>query len=916
MSDRRRDSSSSEDDPYDLAENYYGSQTNPTTATKNSKYGRVRTFSVFEPKLSNEFLSNFKTPDFIQERSKESTPIPGQESSNENLNSNDNSNSNVDFNSNSNFGSNVNSNLVSQLQSFNNSQESISPSSTPIPHSIDNGFGENDENKNENSLGSPPMVNPNIKSNSKAKAIANLNPPSMTFEQNHDAFNPSSKRKNSIVPIYGNISTDALGDFDPTKAATLKSNDLLNKKFPFRRASVDDTVIRPKKFYISDVNLTLKELLQNEDTDHDYQITIDDNGPKVLQLGTANSNGFNQASIRGTYMLSNLLQELTIARRFGRNQLILDEDRLTENPVKRMKRLISTQFWKALTRELNSDNIIDMAKDSKIQEEIVDEKDGTVHVSQESIRIYIPYDRPDQYEYFSSMRSVNDKLDVQYLPEVIDAKYIKSINKKPGLLSLAAHRDPDDPTRMVNQPYVVPGGRFNELYGWDSYMIVIGLLVDVTPTKKTNLKLSRGMTENFIYEIKHYGKILNANRSYYLGRSQPPFLTDMALRVFNKAVEVEPENLPDLIDFLKRSVLAAISEYNTVWCCKPRLDEDTGLSCYHPEGIGIPPETEPSHFDSILKPYLEHHKLEQKEFIQRYNDGIIKEPKLDEYFLHDRAVRESGHDTSYRLEGKAAYLATVDLNSLLYKYEIDIAYIIETFFNGELEHPKFRTKETPDKWRKLADIRQSNISKYLWNEQDSIFYDYNIKTKQQTGYESATCFWPLWSNAATSHQAELLVKNSLPKFEEAGGLVSGTLKSRGEISLNRPSRQWDYPYGWAPQQILAWMGFANYGYDGISRRLVYRWLYMMIRAFVDYNGVVVEKYNVLKGAVPHKVDAEYGNQGADFKGVATEGFGWVNSSFEFGLTFINLHAQRNLGILTPPEVFLNKLNEEQRKLYY
>lgn len=77
--------------------------------------------------------------------------------------------------------------------------------------------------------------------------------------------------------------------------------------------------------------------------------------------------------------------------------------------------------------------------------------------------------------------------------------------------------------------------------------------------------------------------------------------------------------------------------------------------------------------------------------------------------------------------------------------------------------------------------------------------------------------------------------------------------------------------GWAPQQMLAWMGLRRYGYTDDAFRLAYRWLYMVTKAFVDYHGVVVEKYNLVERKAPHRVDAEYGNQGADFKGVAQEG---------------------------------------------
>lgn len=701
----------------------------------------------------------------------------------------------------------------------------------------------------------------------------------------------------------------------------LDGNDMLevashnkNHVFRLRRALVDLTRLKPRKFYIPDIDATLKELLENEDTDHNFQITIEDTGPKVFNLGTVNSKGYVKAQIYGTYLLSNLLQELTIAKRFGRKEMVLDERRLSENPVKRLQRLIQTQFWRSLTRQLNKDNILEMLADTKILEDYTDIH-GVVHKNQPTHRIYVPYNRDDQYNYFMAIKNDNPDwpLHVERLPQKIDAEYIKSINDKPGLLSLLMYPDPEDPTNLVSQPYVVPGGRFNEQYGWDSYMETLGLLTDVTSDHQNHLRLARGMAENFIFQIQHYGKILNANRLYYLGRSQPPFLTDMTLRIFNKTMEVAPERYNDTMDFLERALRALIKEYHEVWVCKPRLDEATGLSCYHPEGIGIPPETEATHFDSVLAPYLKKYNLTREEFIAIYNDQKIYEPALDEYFLHDRAVRELGHDTLYRLEGKCAHLATVDLNSLLYKYETDIAFMVMTFFDNKYDyHGEIQTEEM---WLTRAAQRRERINRYLWNEKDLIYYDYNVKEKAQTGYELATTFWPLWAQCATDEQAKAMVTNTVVKLEELGGLAAGTLRLRGEISLDRPSRQWDYPFGWAPQQILAWIGLINYGYDGVARRLAYRWLYMMTKAFVDYNGVVVEKYNVIGTLAPHKVDAEYGNQGLDFKGVANEGFGWVNALYVFGLTLMNLQALRALGTMTPPPVFLRNLHPEQRAFF-
>lgn len=708
----------------------------------------------------------------------------------------------------------------------------------------------------------------------------------------NDPKKQSSQRafnRSRAFSVFENTSTDKKS-FDETYSLQ-------------RRGSEDDSYSSSKgnrRFFIENVDSTLEELLRTEDTDRNFQITVEDNGPKVMKVGTSNSGGYNTINVRGTYMLSNLLQELTIAKSLGRHQIILDEARINENPVARLSRLISKQFWDYLTRRIDCNNIAKIASDTKINT-----PEAKVP------RIYIPYNCPEQFEFYSKASKMHPslKLDVQYLPSNITPEYVKSINDRPGLLALAMREciDPETGEKsLTSYPYAVPGGRFNELYGWDSYMMALGLL------KNGKIDVAKGMVEHFIFEIEHYGKILNANRSYYLCRSQPPFLTDMALQIFKR---IGGENDPNAVAFLKRSFQAAIKEYKTVWVAYPRLDCDTGLSCYHPDGLGIPPETESGHFDAVLKPYLNKYDLPRDEFIKKYNDGKIIEPSLDEFFLHDRGVRESGHDTTYRFEGVCAYLATIDLNSLLYKYERDIADVIQEFYADSYEDPNDGTVTDSAHWRKLAERRKETVTKYMWDEESGFFFDYNVHVKKRTFYQSATTFWSLWSGLATDEQAKTMVEKALPNLEVLGGLVSCTESSRGEISLLRPSRQWDYPFGWAPHQILAWQGLSNYGFKGVATRLAYRWLFIMTKAFVDYNGIVVEKYDITKGTDPHRVVAEYGNQGADFKGVAREGFGWVNSSYILGLEYMNNHAKRALGACIPPVPFFNSLKPSEKKLY-
>lgn len=610
-------------------------------------------------------------------------------------------------------------------------------------------------------------------------------------------------------------------------------------------------------------------------------------------------------------MLSNLLQELTIAKDYGRKQITLDEDRLNENPVSRLSRLIKKSFWVSLTRRIDGHNIEVAGRDPK---------DWT---DDPRPRIYVPPGAPEQLEYYTRIAKERPelRLDVIEIQDEITPEFMRDLNDRPGLLALAMEEKVDEKTGKTDfsgVPFVVPGGRFNELYGWDSYMESLGLMAS------NRVDLAKSMVINFCFCIKHYGKILNANRTYYLMRSQPPFLTDMALRVYERI-----QNEPGALDFLHQATLAAIKEYYSVWMAEPRLDPVSGLSRYRPLGIGVPPETEASHFHHLLSPYAEKHGMEFKEFVQAYNKGHVQEPELDDYFLHDRAVRESGHDTSYRLERICADLATVDLNSLLYKYEVDIARIIRIHFKDKLDIPvEFRTplskdinSESSSVWDRRARRRKMRMDTYLWDEEKGMYFDYNTATQERMNYESCTTFWTMWAGLATPRQAAELMAKALPRFELFGGLVSGTEESRGAVGLDRPTRQWDYPYGWAPQQMLAWTGLLRYGYQEEAERLAYKWLYMITKAFFDFNGVVVEKYDVTRPIDPHRVDAEYGNQGVDFKGAPREGyvltyyhnihntnwiifrFGWVNASYVYGLDILNAHQRRALGAVTPWETY-------------
>ncbi|MEX2191090.1 MAG: trehalase family glycosidase [Bacteroidota bacterium] len=618
-------------------------------------------------------------------------------------------------------------------------------------------------------------------------------------------------------------------------------------------------------------------LLHEEDTDGDLNITIDDphlsgtsRGDKRFWMRDVRGESY---EITGPYFLSNLLQELTLARLNGPDTAWISPSRIFEPPSVHISRFIREHFWDGLTRRVDHKSLPTILCDEK-------------SVSRDGERyLYVPFSDSAAFNYFSDAGRNDTSLNMKVvrLPERVGYDYVKSLEGAHGILSLALRESKGG---LEGVPFVVPGGRFNEMYGWDSYFITLGLLRD------GRLDLAKAMVENFVYQINFYGKILNANRTYYLTRSQPPFLSSMV-----KAVHGHLQKNGGSAVWLREGLRAAIKEYHQVWMSPERITV-IGLNRYYDVGAGPPPEVEPGHFDGVFRRYAKQYKKEPKEFERLYRSGDLNVPELDLYFVHDRCMRESGHDTSYRLEGCCADLATVDLNSLLYKTEADIAGMIEEYFGGrfELENGKY---ETAAVWRSRAAKRKELMNRFLWDPSQAMFFDFNVKGGHRSNYISATTLYPLWSGSASKEQARALVERAIPLMEAPGGIVSSTEGSRGPLSADHPARQWDFPNGWAPHQMLAWAGLQNYGYEEIARRLAYRWLFTITMNAVHYNGTVTEKYDVVKRS--HQVFAEYGNVGADFSYITREGFGWTNASYQVGLSVLPELYRSYLDDLIPPE---------------
>jgi alpha,alpha-trehalase len=616
--------------------------------------------------------------------------------------------------------------------------------------------------------------------------------------------------------------------------------------------------------FLLNIDKVFHALLLQEDTDQDKKITKDDTGPKKFVLVDEATK--QEQIIVGTYYLSNLLQEL--AQLKETNQVVgeVDLDRIQENPVDRISRKIRDDYWNELTRTIDKKGLSEILRDEKTTNEV-----PTLYVSAKD---------KQGVSYFLELEKELKNFKVGILPENFSMEYVEVLNTKPGILALALEQKTYS---LQGVPFVVPGGRFNEMYGWDSYFIGVGLIID------NQLEKAMAIADNFKYQILHYGKILNANRSYYLTRTQPPLYSSLLIAIVKKKT-------PSL-EWLRSHLETVILEYNTVWMVQGKRLTPTGLNRYKADGVGMPFEVEPGHFDDILEPYAKKYNLPIREFEKQYLNRTLVDADLDMYFVHDRSLRESGHDTTDRLINTCANLNSVDINSFLYKYEKDVAYLIATYFGntfqvGDVAH-------TSEEWEQKALFRKDKMNELCWNEKASMYFDYDYVNQEQFPFEAATTFFPLWAGLCDENQAKKLVEVALPQFVKTGGITGSTKASIATAPKEASQRQWDYPFGWAPHQMLLWEGLINYNYLDKAQEMVYRWLWLITKNAVDFNGTIPEKYDLEISS--HKVFAEYGNVGTEFDYIAKEGFGWMNASYQYGLQILSEELKEKLKELTSPD---------------
>jgi alpha,alpha-trehalase len=380
------------------------------------------------------------------------------------------------------------------------------------------------------------------------------------------------------------------------------------------------------------------------------------------------------------------------------------------------------------------------------------------------------------------------------------------------------------------RPYVVPGGRFDEIYYWDSYFTMLGL------EESGRHDLADSMVENFVSLVDRYGHIPNGNRSYFLSRSQPPFFASMVELIVARSRDPAA---------IYAAFLPALSKEYAFWMegadtLEPgkahrrvvRLDDGTLLNRYW--------DDRDSPREESYREDVETARMSNRSAADVYRDL--------------RSGAESGWDFSSRWLADGKSLATinttalvpVDLNSLLFHLETILAKA----------HAVSRKPERAAEFRARAALRKAAVRRYLWDAREGIYTDYLWREGKPTGTVTAASLYPLFFGLATQAQADRVAQVVRARLLKPGGLVTTTVQS---------GQQWDAPNGWAPLQWIAIEGLNAYGKRALAQTITRRWIGRVVTAYRN-TGKLMEKYNVVN---PSLVAG-----GGEYPG--QDGFGWTN----------------------------------------
>ncbi|CAN5477566.1 alpha,alpha-trehalase TreF [soil metagenome] len=452
------------------------------------------------------------------------------------------------------------------------------------------------------------------------------------------------------------------------------------------------------------------------------------------------------------------------------------------------------------------------------------------------------YESEKQKPYFNLSAFVHEYFVVpgQVADDYVSDKTISTaehINRLWGRLTRQADAPVEGSSRIpLPHPYVVPGGRFREIFYWDSYFTMLGLHLS------GRVDLIRGMIDNFAYLIDTFGFIPNGNRTYFLSRSQPPFFALMVRLL------AEIDGKETLVKYRKQLE----KEYDFWMRGKHKLTDVQPVTQRVSKGGSH--STLNRYWDDMTTPRPEAY-WQEVEFAQKMESfGVVP----DVLHNHIRAACESGWDFSSRWFVDQKTMATihtanivpVDLQCLLYSLETTLHDA--ALYSGD-------HKMAYDDYDWLIKDREKAIQQTFWNEETGFFHDYDITTNQQTSALTLAGVFPLFFKLATPEQAQRVHDRLKADFLQSGGWVT---------TLSQTGQQWDWPNGWAPLQWIVYRGLMNYGFMETASEGRDRWLALNDKVF-KATGKMTEKYNVVDASLTTG-GGKYPNQ---------DGFGWTNGVY-------------------------------------
>ncbi|NJN34721.1 MAG: alpha,alpha-trehalase TreF, partial [Saprospiraceae bacterium] len=351
-------------------------------------------------------------------------------------------------------------------------------------------------------------------------------------------------------------------------------------------------------------------------------------------------------------------------------------------------------------------------------------------------------------------------------------------------------------TRLpLPKPYVVPGGRFSEIYYWDSYFTMLGLRAD------GGIDLIENMVDNFAYLIDLQGFIPNGNRSYYLSRSQPPFFACMVQLL----AEIKGESI------FQKYAPQLEKEYN-FWMDGKKEDAGKDLS-YKRRVVHLDGNTLNRYCDDKDLPRPEGFKEDKATAKESGQD-----PKI--VYRHLRSGAESGWDYSSRWFSDGQNLKTIHTTDIL---PVDLNALI---YNLELCLMKSKTLEKKYEeaavFEKRASNRREALMRYCWNLEKGMFFDFDFQKYKKKELISLATVYPLFFKMVTKREADKVAEAIKTHFIRPGGVVTTPYKT---------GQQWDAPNGWAPLQWLTIKGLRNYGHDSLANDIKAKWIDLNLKVY-------------------------------------------------------------------------------------